>query len=233
LPITLKSEKDQIVLAAHKDKMNTLKKQLKHDPTRQANAVQSLHKELGLTPLRNLTALLFLPVMMLGLSAIGKAAPEISDSFLWVATLGAPDPFYLFPVTFCIFAGIYLQMALANTRMRRIISWGLVVPLLFAMVFRLTAAGTIYLNFSLILLLIQRMYVTGILGQINNTIHQSIERWKIRNIYNGIIPLDYTQALKSCGNKSYRLAILKNAGFEVPQGAVVGSGVLKKIRHNV
>jgi rhodanese-related sulfurtransferase/membrane protein insertase Oxa1/YidC/SpoIIIJ/phosphohistidine swiveling domain-containing protein len=227
LPITLKSEKDQIVLAAHKDKMNTLKKQLKHDPTRQANAVQSLHKELGLTPLRNLTALLFLPVMMLGLSAIGKAAPEISDSFLWVATLGAPDPFYLFPVTFCIFAGIYLQMALANTRMRRIISWGLVVPLLFAMVFRLTAAGTIYLNFSLILLLIQRMYVTGILGQINNTIHQSIERWKIRNIYNGIIPLDYTQALKNCGNKSYRLAILKNAGFDVPQGAVVGSDVLK------
>ncbi len=228
LPITLKSEKDQIVLAAHKEKIKALKEQLKHDSVRQASAVQSLHKELGLTPMRNLTALLFLPLMMLGLSAIGKAAPASSNSFLWVATLGAPDPLYLFPVTFCILAGIYLQLTLASTQKRRIVSWGVVVPVLFAMVFQLTAAGTIYLNFSLILLLIQRMYVTGTLGQIKHAIQQSIQRWKIRNVFNGIIPLNYTEALNACGNKSYRLAILKNAGFDVPKGAVVGSDVLKK-----
>jgi rhodanese-related sulfurtransferase/membrane protein insertase Oxa1/YidC/SpoIIIJ/phosphohistidine swiveling domain-containing protein len=222
IPISLKSEKDQIVMAVHKDALQNLKDRMKDDPARRARAVQNFNKELGLTPLRNLTALLFLPLMMLGLSAIEKAAPQTQQSFLWVSTLGTADPIYLFPVTFCILAGIYLQMTLADTLKRRILSWGVAVPIFFGMVFQLTAASTIYLNISLVLLLIQRLYVTGALVRIKNDIQHAIRRWMVHHAYQGIIPLDYSEALKTCGNKSYRLAILRNAGFNVPQGVVVG-----------
>ena len=228
LPITLKSEKDQIVLAAHKDKLNALKKKLKHDPARRASAVQAYHKNLGLTPLRNLTALLFLPLMMLGLSAIEKSAPSTNTTFLWLPALGAPDSTYLFPVTFCILAGVYMQITIASTLKRRIISWGLVVPVLFAMIFQLSAAGSIYLNFSLALLLMQRVFVTGDVGRLKDTIHQAIRRFKVRHILNGIIPLNYAELLTDCGNKSYRLAVLENADFNVPQGVVVENTILNK-----
>jgi rifampicin phosphotransferase len=226
LPISIKSEKDQIAMAAHKEGLKDLKNRLKNDPTRRARAVQEFHKKLGLTPLRNLSALLFLPLMMLGLSAIERAAPMVADSFLWIGKMGNPDPIYMFPVTFAVLAGIYLQMTLASTRNRKIISWAIVVPILFLMVFRLTAAGAMYLNISLALLLIQRIYVTGTLGRIKSHIQGVWANWKIMHIYNGIIPLDYPAALTSCGNKSYRLAVMKNAGFNVPKGFVVGSAIL-------
>lgn len=226
LPISVKSEKDQIAMAAHKAELEALKARLKHDPVRRARAVQDFHKKLGLTPLRNLTALLFLPVMMLGLSAIERAAPLVSDSFLWVSELGAVDPFYIFPVAFCLLAGVYLQMTLATTSKRRVVSWAVVVPLLFGMVYRLSAAGAIYLTISLTLLLLQRGYVTGALWRMAHKVLRVWQSLRVRYDFKGILPLQYSDMVEPCGNKAYRLAVLANAGFQVPKGAVVGHDVL-------
>ena len=74
MPIALKSERDQIITAKHAGELKQLKEALKDDPTRKARAVQQFYDEKGLTPMRNLAALLFLPVMMLGLSATSEAA---------------------------------------------------------------------------------------------------------------------------------------------------------------
>lgn len=229
LPIAIKSEKDQIALTAHKVALDCLKKRLKDDPKRRARAVQNYYNKLGLTPLRNLTALLFLPVMMLGLSATEQAAVlAVQGQFLWLPTLAAPDATYLFPTLFSILAGLYLHITLASTFKRRIVSWGLAVPALFALVFQLNAAGTIYLNISLALLLLQRAYVTGALGQLKDNLGQVWRRWRVKHMLHGIIPLHHADALKTCGNKSYRLAQLENAGFKVPKGIVIDNEILVK-----
>lgn len=228
LPIALKSEKDQIAMAQNKSALADLKSKLKHDPVRRARAIQNLHKSLGLTPLRNLTALLFLPVMMLGLNAIEKTAPSAADGFLWITSLGDPDPYYILPLSFGVFAGVYLHVTLASTNVRRMLSWGLAVPLLIALVVQLSAAGTVYLNVSLVLLLLQRFYVTKGMAQTYMRLKGLWHRWKVRNVHKGIIPLDYSAALVGCGNKSFRLSVLLNAGFLVPNGVVIENTTLVK-----
>ena len=106
LPIALKSERDQIATAKYAADLKSLKERLKHDPARKARAIQKFYSDKGLTPMRNLVALLFLPVMMLGLGAVEKASASTSASFLWVTHLGVPDQTYLLPGLFALLAGI-------------------------------------------------------------------------------------------------------------------------------
>jgi rhodanese-related sulfurtransferase/membrane protein insertase Oxa1/YidC/SpoIIIJ/phosphohistidine swiveling domain-containing protein len=223
LPIALKSERDQMTTARHAQDLKLLKDNLKDDPTRKARAVQQFYSDKGLTPMRNLAALLFLPVMMLGLSATSEAAASITTSFLWVQNLGQPDGTYVLPILFALLAGTYLHWAVAKTKRQAVLWWVIGAPAMFALVFQLSAAGNVYLCTSLILLLIQRAYVTGAIKQITQRTSGAIRRWKLRNFSYGIFPLNHTEALHNSGNKSYRLSVLKNAGLPVPDGVVIRS----------
>lgn len=223
LPIALKSERDQIITAKHAEELNFLKETLKNDPTRKARAVQQFYTDKGLTPMRNLAALLFLPVMMLGLSATSEAAADIKTSFLWVPNLGQPDGTYVLPIFFAFLAGTYLHWAVAKSKRQAALWWGIGAPVMFALVFQLSAAGNVYLCISLTLLLLQRAYVTGLSGRLFQRTELAARRWKVRNFSYGIFPLDHTEALHNCGNKSYRLSVLKNAGLPVPDGLVIRS----------
>ncbi len=98
---------------------------------------------------------------------------------------------------------------------------------MFLLVFRLSAAGSVYLCFSLTLLLIQRAFVTGMVGRASQRMLSAWRRWKVRNIFHGIYPLAYTEALRKSGNKSYRLSVLKNAGLPVPDGLVIRSDAIQ------
>lgn len=221
LPIALKSERDQIITAKYAGELKQLKEAIKDDPTRKARAVQQFYDEKGLTPMRNLAALLFLPVMMLGLSATSEAAISINTPFLWVPSLGQMDGTYILPLFFAILAGIYLHWAVAKTKRQAVLWWFIGAPLMFGLVFQLSAAGNVYLCTSLILLLIQRAYVTGAFKKITLRATRAVRRWKVRNFSYGIFPLDHTEALQNSGNKSYRLSVLKNAGLPVPDGLVI------------
>ncbi len=227
LPIALKSEQDQITMARHAGELKSLKNMLKDDPVRRARAVQQFHVEKGLTPMRNLMALLFLPVMMLGLSAIEQAAKSVNGPFLWIANLGLPDGTYLLPVMFALLAGTYLHWAVAKTRRQVILWWVLGAPTMFVLVFQLSAAGNIYLCVSLALLLLQRAYVTGALASLVQRGRAMVRQWTNRNRRRGVIPLAQTAELLDSGNKSYRLSVLKNAGLPVPDGVVVRTEAIK------
>lgn len=115
LPVALKSERDQITTNDTADEMKALKERLADDPVRKARAVQAFYADKGLTPMRNLTALLFLPVMMLGVSAAQEASASLQTPFLWMADLGAADPLFILPVLFCALAAVYLLWAVAKT----------------------------------------------------------------------------------------------------------------------
>ncbi len=221
LPIALKSERDQITTAKYSDELRTLKETLKDDPARKARAVQKFYDDKGLTPLRNLTALLFLPVMMLGLSATSEAANSTDTPFLWVPNLGEVDSTYILPLLFTALAGTYLHWAVAKTKRQAVMCWTIGAPLMFGLVFQLAAAGNVYLCTSLLLLLIQRAYVTGTFSDVAQRSSLILRRWKVRNFNYEIFPLNYTEALHNSGNKSYRLSVLKNAGLPVPDGLVI------------
>lgn len=227
LPIALKSERDQMITSTSSDELKLLKEKLKDDPARKARAIQRFYGDKGLTPMRNLAALLFLPVMMLGLSATEKASLEINAPFLWVQSLGQPDGTFVLPLLFAVLAGIYLHWAVAKTGRQAALWWVIGAPLMFGLVFRLSAAGNIYLCASLTLLLIQRAYVTGLLSELKNKVKSLWHDLPSRKLPIGVSLLEQTSALRESGNKSYRLSVLKNAGLPVPDGLVIRSGGIR------
>lgn len=226
LPIALKSERDQMISASHADELKALKQRLRDDPARKARAIQQFHAEKGLTPMRNLTALLFLPVLMLGLSATEQAASAIDVQFLSLKNLGQPDPTFGLPVLFSVLACAYLHWAVAKSRRQVVLIWTMGALLMFALVFRLSAAGNVYLCISLTLLLIQRAHVTGTLSRLRKifakSLHRTFERRPLADVY----PLAATDALVGSGNKSYRLSVLRQAGLPVPNGLVIRIGAI-------
>nr|WP_246149741.1 PEP/pyruvate-binding domain-containing protein [Tritonibacter litoralis] len=217
LPIALKSERDQLITAATKDEVSDLKTRLAQDPVRKARALQAYYAKHGLTPMRNMLALAFLPIMMLGVSAAGQATQSIRVEFGWSHSIGAPDPLYILPALFTALGVAYLLWAVAKTRRARILWLGLGGPALFAMVMGLSFAANFYLCCSLTLLLAQRAYVTGlhrnVLARLRAHLH--------RPLPTGFHVLADTQALQDAGNKAYRLSQMRAAGLPVPNGVVV------------
>ena len=230
LPVALKSERDQITTAESAEELDALKAKLADDPVRKARAIQAFYADKGMTPVRNLTALLFLPVMMLGVSAAGEASAQLAIPFLWMADLGLPDPLFLLPLLFCGLAAIYLVWAVAKTP-RQIKLWLLIgVPVLFAMVFSLSAAANAYLCFSLSLLLVQRGYVTGLHQRLAKMLALRAHKRRLATLPRGVIPMGYTEELSDAGNKALRLSVLKNAGLPVPGGVVLRSEAIADYR---
>jgi rifampicin phosphotransferase len=230
LPVALKSERDQIVTAENSDALKALKGKLADDPIRKARAVQAFYADKGLTPMRNLTALLFLPVMMIGVSAAQAASAALQVPFLWMSDLGLPDPTFVMPSLFTVLAGIYLVLAIAKTPRQTVIWLGLGLPALFAMVYGLSAAANAYLCCSLTLLLLQRAYVTGMFTRLQQSIAERGQKTVLRKLPRGVIPMGYTKELETAGNKALRLSILKNAGLPVPNGVVVRSEAIADFR---
>ena len=70
LPFSLKTERDQIRSQALSGELAALKRRLKDDPVRLRRAIRSFYKRNGLTPVFNLLALLFLPIMAIALLAV-------------------------------------------------------------------------------------------------------------------------------------------------------------------
>lgn len=213
LPIALKSERDQLTMRAAQGDLDTLKKRLSDDPARKARAVQAFYRDHGLTPMRNMLALAFLPVMMLGVSSVNQAAGSIVEPFLWSKDLGAPDPFYVAPIAFTLLAATYLLWAVAKNRRQAILWTVLGLPVLFYMVLPLSLAANLYLCVSLSLLLAQRAFVTGFFSRLRVP--------RVARGPKGLVPLGHSADLPNAGNKALRLSQMKEAGLPVPMGVVL------------
>lgn len=223
LKIAIKSERDQMVTRANQAELDQIKADHADDPARKARAVQGFYTRHGLTPMKNLIALAFLPVMMLGVSAAEQAAGSIVTPFLWLKDIGAPDGTYAIPAVFTLLAGVYLVWAVAKTRRQAYLWCGLGLPALMWMVTPLSAAANLYLCMSLLLLLVQRGYVTGDLPRLWARL-----RRPRRSLPDGIIPLGRSEALSNAGNKALRLSQMAEAGLPVPFGLVMRSDALDR-----
>ena len=99
LPFSLKAERDQIRARAAADELESLKSRLKDDPVRRTHAIRSFYKRHGITPVRNLLALAFLPVMAVALLAVQELAARTDGAFLWTAGLAYRDLWFILPLS--------------------------------------------------------------------------------------------------------------------------------------
>lgn len=226
LPLSLKAERDQMVAARIDGQMQALKVRYGDDPARRARAIQALYRRHGLTPLRNQLALLLLPVLALGVEAVGRAAEKVPASLAWMGNLAQPDPWLALPIIFGAAIALYIHWTLAGSRRAVLATWLLAAPGLAGLVVALPAASALYLVTSAGLLLVQRGLVTGLPGRVRRAVWRGVRRlWRRRERLPG---LEEAGAMPGVGNKAQRLGLLAAAGVPVPAGIVLTGAMLAR-----
>ena len=119
LPFSLKAERDQIRTRAASHEMDDIKKRYADDPVRKMQAIRAFYSRHGITPGRNLVALLFLPIMALALLAVQQAATRSNSELFWITNLADRDPYLVLPLVFAGLITLYLDLAFANTCTKR------------------------------------------------------------------------------------------------------------------
>jgi rhodanese-related sulfurtransferase/membrane protein insertase Oxa1/YidC/SpoIIIJ/phosphohistidine swiveling domain-containing protein/molybdenum-dependent DNA-binding transcriptional regulator ModE len=214
LPFSVKAERDQIKSRAVEDELVDLKARLKEDPPRLTRAISGFYKRHGITPMRNLIALLFLPIMALALTAVQKAVSTDSDQFAWISNLAERDHWFALPVLFAALISLYIDMAFVRTRWHRLAVWAAVFPLFIATGALFSAGTDVYLVMSAALLIVQRIWVSGLVPRL-------WQAWRRSRLEPGVYLLDDVQSLAGYGNKAYRLAQMRAAGMPVPDGVLL------------
>lgn len=214
LPLSLKAEGDQIRSRAASDELDALQARLKDDPARRVRALRAFYKRIGVTPMRNLLALLFLPIMAIALSGVQQAASTYGGGLAWMADLAQRDPFLILPILFGALLAIYLDWAFAQKTMHRILIWAVAFPLLVATGALFSAGADIYLVASAVLLLLQRAVAVGAVARLPAL-------WRRMRLGADIVSLDDPSRLAMHGNKAYRLAQMRAQGLPVPEGLLL------------
>jgi rhodanese-related sulfurtransferase/membrane protein insertase Oxa1/YidC/SpoIIIJ/phosphohistidine swiveling domain-containing protein len=222
LPFSLKAERDQLRARAAEQEMTDIKQRLKSDPLRKARAISAFYKRHGITPGRNLIALLFLPIMAVALLAVQELVGDSRTPIGWLPSLAERDPWLILPLVFGVLITIYLDMAFATTRARRIAIWLLALPALKATGAIFSAGADVYLIVSAALLVAQRMWVCGIFAHL----HLRLSRSRLPA---GVFALADVTQLWNKGNKAYRLARMRAIGMPVPDGVVLTPEFLQEL----
>jgi len=225
-PFAAKADRDQKIARVIASDIAALKQRLADDPQRQVRAIRQLMKHHGLTPVWNLLALVFLPVLALSIEAVGLLSQQQAGKPLqplpWISDMSAPDPVYALGIGFGVLLAGYLHLAMAHTFWQRVAVWGIAAPGLAALGAVMPAAVSFYMAVSAALLLVQRWVsswrwqsVTAAVGRLQ----LSWTRWQLGDA--ALLSLGEGVALESCGNKAARLAVLSQAGVPVPRGVVL------------
>ncbi|MFT7574185.1 MAG: rhodanese-related sulfurtransferase/phosphohistidine swiveling domain-containing protein [Alphaproteobacteria bacterium] len=229
LPFSLKSERDQVVAAKLAPQIKNLKQKLAHDPARLSRAIRSAYRRSGLTPLRNLIALLLIPVLALFSLAFQRVSETMPTRLFWISDVALPDPHFILPLFAAALFGVYFHLAFATTRRGVLIVWLLATPLLAWSMPMLGAAVNVYILLSAVLLVAQRLIQFGArAGAIMAWVHSWKRFWRFSTP--DLISLYQADLLEGRGNKAYRLARLMEAGVNVPNGVLLTGKLLAEWR---
>ncbi len=215
LPVSLKAERDQAALKKLSDEIAALKQRLGGDGKRFSRALSALNRRHGMTPGRNLLALVFLPVLALSVAAVTAAVHENPQALWWISDLGSRDHTLLMPALFSALVSLYLVLSVARTRMQRIVSFSLGFPAFTGLAFYLNAGADLYMVASACLMLVQRGMVAIDLAQLRQA------RVLRRAGNSGVIRIAEAHLAQDCGNKAKRLGIILSHGLPAPDGLVL------------
>lgn len=234
-PLAAKADRDQHVSRAIAPQVAALKSRLQADPQRLARALRTLMRRHGLTPLRNLLALAFLPVLALSIEAVAQVALRRKGQPLghlgWILDLNAPDPLTVLPVVFSALIALYLHLTLAEGMRSRLVIWVIGFPVLTAFVATTPALTSFYLVVSAILLLTQRWVARWRWDAARETVRHAMRRMQValaqvRLANQHLVPLLDVARASRCGSKAARLAVLAEMGLPVPRGVVLTNDAL-------
>lgn len=94
--ITMKSQHQMMAI---QPKINEINKLYKTDPQKKQEAIMQLYKEEKINPASGCLPMLpQLAILMALYAALQSYTPLFKDSFLWVKSLGSPDPYFIFPI---------------------------------------------------------------------------------------------------------------------------------------
>ena len=221
LPVSVKAERDQIASRDLEPELASIKAKYADDPRRLTREMKAFYRRNGLTPVRNMFGLAFLPVMALGVAAVQMVAGETSQGLFWIANSADRDPAFVLPVLFAALVCVYLDAVFVRTGKHRALVWGLGMPAFIATGALLSAAADAYVIVSVVLLLAQRALVTGQIGRLSRA-------WREWRRDGELVPLADVEMLSKCGNKAFRLGQMRAAGIDVPDGLVLTARFLER-----
>lgn len=99
-PLTLKQIKSMKAMQELQPKMKALQDKYKNDPQKMQAEVGKLYKEMGVNPLSGCLPLLVQMPFLIAIFYALRSYPynPAHESFLWLQSLGQPDPLYVLPV---------------------------------------------------------------------------------------------------------------------------------------
>lgn len=215
LPVSLKAERDQATLKTLSGEIAALKKRLGGDGKRFSRALSVLNRRHGMTPGRNLLALVFLPVLALSVAAVTAAVDENPQALWWMSDLGNRDQTLLMPAIFSALVSLYIVLSVARTRTQQIISFSLGFPAFTGLAFYLNAGADLYMVASACLMLAQR----GMVAIDPARLRQSLIQRRARR--SGVLRIAEAHLAQDCGNKAKRLGVILGHGLPAPDGLVL------------
>ncbi len=215
----LKAERDQIVRARILPEIEAARVRHRNDPRRLSRNLVEINRKHNIRPALNLAgACLQIPLFLAFFIAVGAAARTSAESFLWIPSLGRPDPLLLLPAMLGLIVFGHLHTSAARrTRVLTALRAG--AGLGIAMVtFSLPAAQNVYLTLSVVLMLGQHWVARGWLAR------QARASAAGRGLVTApVAPLDSAHRVPGAGNKASRLGAMLSAGLPVPQGFAIST----------
>jgi len=153
-PLNQKAMRSQLKNMAAAPLMEDIKRKYKDDPQKMQQETIKLYKEQGINPLAGCVPLLIPWPMLIALFFVFQNTIQLrGQSFMWLADLSAPDPFYILPVFLAVslFIVQWISMratAAANPQMKMMLY---ILPIMMLVIFWRLASGLnlYYASFNL------------------------------------------------------------------------------------
>lgn len=219
LPLTLKSERDQVVLKRLKPEIESTKEKFAEHPRALSKATLGLYKQHDIKPVFNLLASVAqMSFLLLFYSVINNAAKGWTSPFAWNLLPSDADPYYVLPA---IVTGLFMLLISMQLKLNTKFKQGLFIVgglAFFALMQGLSSAVNVYFIFSLSVLILQNLLIK-VLARKLNWDGSKVEEPRFI-VDDGIVPLRDAHLLSSTGKKAARLGELITAGYNVPEGFV-------------
>ncbi|MDE2975618.1 MAG: membrane protein insertase YidC [Gemmatimonadota bacterium] len=153
-PLNQKAMRSQLKNMAAAPLMEEIRRRYKSDPQKMQQETLKLYKEQGINPLAGCVPLLIPWPMLIALFFVFQNTIQLrGQSFMWLADLSAPDPFYVLPVFLAasLFVVQWISMratAAANPQMKMMMY---LLPIMMLVIFWRLASGLnlYYASFNL------------------------------------------------------------------------------------
>ncbi len=218
LPFAVKAERDQLLAAQIEGEVAALKARLSDDSVRRARALRALYDRHGMTPVRNLLALMALPILAMASTAVGKAAALGGYEWAMIGRLDQPDASLVLPVVCGLAMALYVDWVLTRSGRQQVLCWLIVAPVMAVLMAMLPGAIGLYVLVSLVLIFAQRWVVVQVVGAKRKR-RRRPGRGTVRAL--GLVDLADAEHVAGIGGKARRLASMLGAGVAVPRGLVL------------